>query len=55
MGQISGTFSCSNGESGNGLMFQMTNQPFTFMARVTLQNPETGCSLSGEVVGLLPR
>ena len=54
-GQISGTFSCTNGESGNALMFQMNNQPFMMMARVTLQNPETGCSLSGEVVGLISR
>jgi hypothetical protein len=55
MGQIGGTFSCTNGESGNGLMFQMNNQPFMLMARVALQNPETGCSMSGEVVGLIPR
>ena len=55
MGQMGGAFSCTNGESGNALVFQMTNQPFMFMARVTLQNPETGCSLSAEVVGLLPR
>jgi len=55
MGQMGGAFSCTNGESGNALVFQMTNQPFMFMARMTLQNPETGCDLSGEVIGLIPR
>lgn len=55
MGQIGGTFSCTNQESGNGLIFQMTNEPFMFMGRVSLQNPETGCSMSGEVIGLIPR
>jgi len=36
-------------------IFQMTNQPFSFMARLHVENAANGCNTDGEIVGLIPR
>jgi hypothetical protein len=35
--------------------YQMTNEPYMYMARMFLSNSATGCTYDGEVVGVQPR
>jgi hypothetical protein len=55
MGRVDGPYTCTNGEAGTGLMFQMTNEPYMFMARLWLQSPALGCTAMGQTVGLIPQ
>lgn len=55
MGRFDSTWTSSLGGSGTMSMFQMTNEPYMFMARVSLQNNVPGCLQIGELVGVIPR
>lgn len=54
-GSISGTYACTGGASGAAQMFQMTGEPWMFMAYVDFYNGSDGCATQGELVGLKPR
>jgi hypothetical protein len=55
MGRLQGTYSCTTGEVGNAVVFEMNNVPYMFTARLQSQSTNVGCSNSGEVAGLIPR
>jgi hypothetical protein len=55
MGTLTATYSCTGGGFGTALIFQMTNQPFMLMARTRETNDSTGCTIDGELVGVIPR
>ena len=55
MGRFDSTWTSSLGGSGTMSMFQMTNEPYMFMARFSLQNNVPGCQQIGELVGVIPR
>jgi hypothetical protein len=57
MGQFTSTWTCPTGGSGTMTMYQMTNEPNTFMARVNVVNTasSSGCKSDGEIVGVIPR
>ena len=54
-GRVDGPYTCTTGEAGTAIMFQMNNNnPSMFMARLYLQSPGSGCTTSGQVVALIP-
>ena len=55
MGTFTAAFNCTGGDFGTALIFQMTNQPFMLMARTRETNNSTGCTIDGELVGVIPR
>jgi len=55
MGQVQGTYSCSSGEAGTAVRFEMNNAPFMFTARMQSQSSNFGCTSSGELAGVIPR
>ena len=55
MGTVQGQYSCTSGEVGNGLVFEMNNTVSTITARVRFQSTNIGCTLQGEVAGVIPR
>jgi hypothetical protein len=58
MGSFTSTAaSCAGaGASSDTLtMYQMTNEPYMYMARMFVANSANGCTIDGEVVGVQPR
>jgi hypothetical protein len=55
MGRVQGSYSCTSGEYGTSVMFEMNNVPYMFTARQLSDSTNLGCSMSGEVVGVVPR
>ena len=53
-GRVDGPYTCTTGEAGTAIMFQMNNAPYMFMARLYLQATGSGCTTSGQVVALIP-
>jgi len=55
MGQVRGTYACTSGEVGAAVLFEMSNVPFMFTARLQSQSSNFGCTSSGELAGVIPR
>jgi len=55
MGQVQGTYTCSSGEVGTAVLFEMNNVPYMFTARLQSQSSNFGCTSSGELAGVIPR
>jgi hypothetical protein len=55
MGQVSGTYACTWGEIGTATIFEMSNVPFMFTARLQSQSTNTGCTEAAEFAGVIPR
>jgi hypothetical protein len=55
MGRFQGTYTCTTGEVGNAVIFEMSAVPYMFTARLQFDSSNLACSTSGEIVGLVPR
>lgn len=55
MGALTAVFDCGGGGFGTAEFIQMTNEPFMLMARTHETNFATGCTIDGELVGVIPR
>ncbi len=55
MGQVSGTYACTWGEIGTATIFEMSNVPFMFTARLQSQSTNMGCTVEAELSGVIPR
>jgi hypothetical protein len=54
-GRVDGPYTCTTGEAGTAILFQMSNAPpYMFMARLYFQSPGSGCTTSGQIVALIP-
>ena len=54
VGQYSGAYVCSAGETGTMTFFEMTNRVRMLSGRVQGQSTNLGCSYSGQFTGLAP-
>lgn len=54
VGQIRGPYTCTNGASGEGYLYDMTSRPYMFNAGVLLVAAAGGCMTTGDVVGVVP-
>jgi hypothetical protein len=55
MGQTSGTYDCSWGETGTVTLFEMSNVPYMFTARLDAQSSNFGCATAAEYAAVIPR
>jgi len=54
MGRFTGAFSCTTGETGNMVFFEMTNRVGMMNGRINGTSATLGCSYSGRFTGLNP-
>ena len=54
LGTFAGHFSCSNGDAGNMVLFEMTNRPGMISGRLIGSGTNSGCSYTGYFSGIDP-
>lgn len=55
MGRFVANYNCNTGEFGTRTMFEMTNSPQMFTARIVELRTGNGCLRNGEVAAVIPR